>query len=156
MTENQTVAQDSVVSINYVLTDDEGAVIDTSEGAEPLTYLHGHGQIITGLESELEGRAVGDEASIRVEAGDGYGDHDPEKTVQVPRDRFEFEVTVGDFVQAQQQDGTTFPFQVVAVEPDQITLDGNHPLAGKALNFQVTVVAVRAASAEELEHGHSH
>ena len=156
MTDDQAIQQDTVVSIDYILTDDGGEVIDSSEESEPLTYLHGHGQIIPGLERELEGRTVGDSASVRVEAEDGYGEHDPEKVVEVPRDRFEFEIAVGDFVQAKQQDGTTFPFKVVEVAPDQVTLDGNHPLAGQALNFKVSVVAVRAATPEELDHGHSH
>ncbi len=156
MSQEKQIAADAVVSIEYALTSDDGTVIDSSEGGEPLTYIHGHGQLIPGLERELEGKSLGDAVEVRVEAEDGYGEHDPERLVEVPRDRFEFEISEGDFVQAQQQDGTTVPFQVVGVGESSITLDGNHPLAGKALNFKVEVVGIREATPEELDHGHVH
>ena len=156
MSEEKQVTEDTVVSIQYTLTGDDGAVIDSSEDGEPLTYLHGHGQLIPGLEQELEGRSVGDAVEVRIDAENGYGEHDPERLVEVPRDRFEFEVSEGDFVQAQQQDGTTMPFQVVGIGESTVTLDGNHPLAGKALNFKVEVVNIRDATSEELDHGHAH
>lgn len=156
MSEKKQVTEDTVVSIQYTLTGDDGAVIDSSEDGEPLTYLHGHGQLIPGLEQELEGRSVGDAVEVRIDAENGYGEHDPERLVEVPRDRFEFEVSEGDFVQAQQQDGTTMPFQVVGIGESTVTLDGNHPLAGKALNFKVEVMNIRDATSEELDHGHAH
>ena len=93
---------------------------------------------------------------MRIDAENGYGEHDPDRLVEVPRDRFEFDISEGDFVQAQQQDGTTVPFQVVGVEETTVTLDGNHPLAGKVLNFKVEVVGVRTATSEEIDHGHAH
>lgn len=156
MSEEKQIGADTVVSIEYTLTGDDGTVIDSSQGGEPLTYLHGHGQLIPGLEQELEGKSLGDAVEVRIDAENGYGEHDPERLVEVPRDRFEFDVSEGDFVQAQQQDGTTVPFQVVGVEESTVTLDGNHPLAGKALNFKVEVVDIRDATPEELDHGHAH
>ncbi|MCG6962683.1 MAG: peptidylprolyl isomerase [Acidobacteria bacterium] len=156
MSEKKLIAADTVVSIQYTLTGDDGTVIDSSEGGEPLTYLHGHGQLIPGLEQELEGKGLGDAVAVRIDAENGYGEHDPDRLVEVPRDRFEFDISEGDFVQAQQQDGTTVPFQVVGVEETTVTLDGNHPLAGKVLNFKVEVVGVRTATSEEIDHGHAH
>jgi FKBP-type peptidyl-prolyl cis-trans isomerase SlyD len=145
-----------VVSIDYKLTDDDGKLIDSSEGDEPLSYLHGHNQILPGLESALEGKVVGDTEKVHVAAGEGYGELDPEKVFAVPRDRFDFDVSVGQTLQAQMEDGQTVPFQVVELKEDSVILDGNHPLAGKALNFEVKVVAVRQATTEELDHGHAH
>ncbi len=150
------VARDRVVAIEYTLTDEEGAVIDTSRGDRPLEYLHGHGQLIPGLERALEGKAVGAAVSLDVPPEDAYGERDPERTVTVGRDQFDFDVQVGDFVQAQHPDGTAVPFQVVEVSEESVTLDGNHPLAGRTLHFEVEVVAVRPATEEELEHGHVH
>ncbi|NOZ78407.1 MAG: peptidylprolyl isomerase [Acidobacteria bacterium] len=150
MSTGHKVAEDMMVSIDYTLMDDEGAVIESSDGADPLSYLHGHGQIIPGLEKALEGRAAGDTAEIHIPARDGYGEHDPERMITVSRDMFGFDVTQGDFVEAEQQDGTTIPFQVVDLTETEVTLDGNHPLAGKNLNFSVTVVDVRPATEEEL------
>ena len=156
MNDNPTVAQDCVVSIHYTLTDDTGKVLDSSEGSEPLRYLHGRGQIIAGLERKLADAAVGDELELSVPAEEGYGEHDPSRIVEVSRDRLEFPVKTGDVVSAKEPSGHAVPFQVVAVDDDKVTLDGNHPLAGKNLNFSVRVVGVRPASAEELEHGHVH
>lgn len=156
MDDSATVGRDCVVSIHYTLTDESGKVLDSSEGAQPLTYLHGHGQIIEGLEKKLTNASVGDAFELTVPAEEGYGEHDPKRIVDVPRDRLDFDVKAGDVVNAKQPDGRTVPFQVMAVEEGKVTLDGNHPLAGKTLNFSVRVVRVRPASAEELEHGHAH
>ncbi len=156
MTDVSTVAKDCVVSIHYTLTDDAGKVLDSSEGAQPLSYLHGHGQIIAGLERKLSDAAVGDEFELSVPAGDGYGEHDPKRIIDVPRGRLDFDVKAGDVVSAKEPSGRTVPFQVVSVSDEHVTLDGNHPLAGKNLNFAVRVVAVRPASPEELEHRHAH
>ncbi len=150
MSEGQKVAEDMVVSIAYTLTDDEGAVIDSSEGADPLSYVHGHGQLIPGLEKALEGHVAGDSAKIDIPASEGYGEHDPQRVLTVSREMFGFDVTEGDYVQAEQQDGTKIPFQVVGLTDTEVTLDGNHPLAGKNLHFAVTVVDVRNATEEEL------
>ncbi len=156
MNETMPITADTVVSIDYTLRDDDGQVLDSSQGAEPLNYLHGHGQIIPGLEHELEGKQVGDELSIHIEAEDAYGPHDPERVVEVERSNFDFDVKAGDYVQAQHPDGSLMPFLVTAAGPEMVTLDGNHPLAGKALNFEIKVVGVRAATEDELAHGHAH
>ena len=115
MNETTKITDDMVVSIDYTLKDDSGEVLDSSEGGEPLSYLHGHGQIIPGLERELEGKTVGDELSLHIEAEDAYGAHDPERMVTVDRGNFEFDVKEGDYVQAQHPDGSVIPFLVTSV-----------------------------------------
>ncbi len=150
MHEEHEIAKDMVVSITYTLTDETGAVIDSSDRSDPLSYLHGHGQIIPGLEKALEGHRPGDSADIQIPASEGYGQRDPERIITVARDLFGFDVTEGDYVQAEQQDGTKIPFHVVGLTDTEVTLDGNHPLAGKDLHFSVTIVDVRAATGDEL------
>ena len=150
------IAQNTVVSIDYTLTNDEGDVLDTSSGAEPLTYIQGQGQIIPGLESALVGRSIGDSFRIRIPPNDAYGEHDPELVQQARREQFSGEAPeVGMQVDASGPDGHE-TLTVVAVEGDVVTLDGNHPLAGVTLTFEVTVVGVRAATSQELAHGHAH
>ena len=156
MSEQRTVGQDTVVSIEYTLKDDNGAILDSSEGGEPLQYLHGRGQIIDGLEKGLDGKMVGESVHVDVSPAEGYGEHDPERMVEVPRDQFDFDVKAGDFVQAQNPDGSVIPFRVAKVGEESVTLDGNHPLAGQSLHFDVKVVDVRPATEEEIAHGHVH
>jgi len=156
MTETNIIANDTVVSIEYTLKDDDGEILDSSVGAEPLSYLHGHGQIIPGLERELAGRTVGDELSLHIEAEDAYGVHDPDRMIEVERGNFDFDVKEGDYVQAQHPDGSVIPFLVTEVGEGNVTLDGNHPLAGKALNFEIKVVSIRQSTEEERDHGHVH
>jgi FKBP-type peptidyl-prolyl cis-trans isomerase SlyD len=153
---DDTITAGKVVGINYTLTDDEGTVLDTNAGGEPLAYLHGHGQIVAGLEKALEGQTLGNKVQISVPPEEGYGPSDPERRFDMPRDRFDFDVKAGDVVQAQLPDGQAVPLQVLEVKDDAVTLDGNHPLAGKTLNFDVEVINMREATAEELDHGHSH
>lgn len=150
MSDGSTVRRDHVISIEYTLRDDAGAVLDSNDGAEPLTYLHGHGQIIQGLEATLEGATVGDALDLVVPPDEGYGDHDPDQVFTVPRARLDFGVEAGDIVRAERENGASMPLQVVGVDDNTVTLDGNHPLAGKTLHFTVKVVAVRPATAEEL------
>jgi FKBP-type peptidyl-prolyl cis-trans isomerase SlyD len=151
------VAQDSVVTIHYTLKDDAGEVLDSSAGAEPLAYLHGHGNLVPGLERELEGKQAGDKVNVTVQPADGYGDYDKELVQRVPRRALQGipNIRVGLRLQTQTADG---PRTVVVtnVMGDMVTVDGNHPLAGKALNFEVEVTDVRAATEEELSHGHVH
>jgi FKBP-type peptidyl-prolyl cis-trans isomerase SlyD len=151
------IAQDSVVSIHYTLTSDSGEVIDSSSGADPLTYLQGHGNLIPGLERELEGKQSGEKLSVRVAPADGYGEMDDTLVQDVPRAAFAGapEIQVGMQFQAQSNHGPR-TVTVTKVETDVITVDGNHPLAGKHLNFAVEIIDVRAASEEELAHGHVH
>src|SRR5215470_10593206 len=150
------IAQDTVVSIDYTLSNDEGEVLDTSKGSEPLSYLHGKGQIIPGLETALTGRKAGDTFQIRIPADDAYGERDPDLVQQARRAQFGGEEPeVGMQVQADGPDGRE-TLTIVAIEGDVVTLDGNHPLAGVPLTFDVTVVGVRAATKQELAHGHAH
>jgi FKBP-type peptidyl-prolyl cis-trans isomerase SlyD len=153
-----TIAADTVVSIHYTLKLDNGEVVDTSSGGEPLAYLHGHGNIVPGLESELTGRNVGDEFAVKVSPEEGYGPRDPRGVQVVPRGNFpdEIEIQPGMQFQAQTEDGHQIPLTVAGVEGDKVTVDMNHPLAGQNLHFQIEVTAVRKATDEELEHGHVH
>ena len=151
------VARDAVVLIHYTLTNDAGEVLDSSAGAEPLAYLHGGGNIVSGLEEALEGKVAGDKLKVAVPAEKAYGTHDASLIQQLPKRSFQGigEVKAGMRFTAQTEHG---PRQVVVsrVVGDMVTVDGNHPLAGQALNFDVEVTEVRAATAEELTHGHVH
>ncbi len=151
------IAKDTVVAIDYTLKDDQGSVLDTSEGKQPLAYLHGNGNIIPGLEQALEGKQTGDELSVRIEPADAYGERRYELTQAVPRDLFQGvdDLQVGMQFQAGGEGGGQI-VTVTAIEGDQVTVDANHPMAGVPLNFDVKVVEVREASAEEKEHGHVH
>jgi len=150
------IAKHKVVSIDYTLTDDKGAVIDTSEGRGPLSYLQGAGNIIPGLENALEGKAEGDSLTVSIAPADGYGERDDSLTQEVPRHLFDTsDVEVGMQFQTQSESGAHV-VTVVGVTDEAVTVDANHPLAGENLNFDVKVVGVRDASEEELEHGHVH
>ncbi|MBV0932257.1 FKBP-type peptidyl-prolyl cis-trans isomerase [Marinobacterium weihaiense] len=151
------IAEKSVVSIHYTLTNAEGNVLDSSNGQEPLAYLHGAGNIIPGLENALAGKAVGDSLQVTVEPEEGYGPVRDELVQDVDRSAFAGidDVQPGMQFMAQTPWGEQ-PVTVVKVEGDNITLDGNHPLAGQTLTFDVEVVEIREASDEEVEHGHVH
>jgi FKBP-type peptidyl-prolyl cis-trans isomerase SlyD len=146
-----------VVSIDYTLRDDNGNIIDQSHGGE-FCYLHGAANIIPGLENALAGKVSGDELSVSIPAEEGYGLRDEAKTQVVPRNMFpdDVEIEVGMPFHAEGPEGQMLMVTVAAIDGDQITVDGNHPLAGENLHFEVTVRDVRDASAEELEHGHVH
>jgi FKBP-type peptidyl-prolyl cis-trans isomerase SlyD len=151
------IAQDKVVSIHYTLKNDAGEVLDSSSGGDPLAYLHGQGNLVSGLEKALEGRQAGDKLSVRVEPADGYGVRDDGLLQQVPRRQFGgANVQPGMQFHAQTSGGHARVVTVVRITGDMVTVDGNHPLAGENLNFDVEVTDVREASAEELEHGHVH
>ena len=151
------IAKDSVVSIHYTLKDDSGEVIDSSAGSDPLTYLHGHGNIVSGLENALEGKETGHKLAVTVPPGEGYGEYDPQLVQRVPRRALKGigDVRVGMHLQAQTAHGPR-PVTVTQLTGDMVTLDGNHPLAGKNLHFEIEVATVRAATEEELAHGHVH
>ena len=151
------IAKNSVVSFNYTLTDNAGEVIDASEKGQPLAYIHGIGFMIPGLEKEMEGKSAGDAFQVSVAPEDAYGRHDPELVKVVERALFgEVEsLQVGMQFQAETEDGVEV-VTVTRIEGDEVTVDGNHPLADMTLNFDVEIVDVREASAEELEHGHVH
>ncbi|MCE3026234.1 MULTISPECIES: peptidylprolyl isomerase [unclassified Salinicola] len=151
------IAQNSVVAFHYTLTNDAGEVLDSSEGRDPLTYLHGAGNIIPGLEKQLEGRTNGDKLTVAVEPSEGYGEVQPALVQEVPRDAFQGveEVQPGMQFQAQTQEGPLM-VTVTKVEGDTVTVDGNHPLAGEKLNFDVEITEVREATEDEVSHGHVH
>jgi len=147
-----------VVSMHYKLTDAEGTVIDSSEGSDPLTYLHGAGNIIPGLEKELVGKTEGATMQVTVDPAEGYGELNPEMIQTVPKEAFQGVETIepGMSFEAQGPDGSAQHIVVKEVDGDNIIIDANHPLAGKELNFDVEVVSVREATEEELDHGHVH
>jgi FKBP-type peptidyl-prolyl cis-trans isomerase SlyD len=146
-----------VVTLAYTLKDDDDRIIDQSDDGS-FCYLHGASNIIPGLENALTGKAAGDELSVSVPPEQGYGVHDVEKTQAVPRDMFpaDEEIEAGMQFHAEGPDGHALVVTVVKVEDDRITVDGNHPLAGVRLNFDVKVMEVRAATGEEIAHGHVH
>ena len=151
------ITDGTVVSMEYALRDDEGSVIDQSQPGQPLAYLHGHKNIIPGLESALQGKSAGDQVEVRVSPEEGYGEPNPALEQVVPKDRFQGieNIEVGMQFQASTDQGPV-SVRVVKVEDEDVTVDGNHPLAGKHLNFNVTVQDVRSATEEELAHGHVH
>jgi len=151
------IAADRVVLIHYTLKDDAGAVLDTSAGAEPLAYIQGHGNLVVGLEKALEGKRDGDTVAVAVPPADGYGVHDAALIQRVPKRSLQGsgEIKKGMQFQARTEHGMRM-FTVTGMVGDMVTLDGNHPLADKTLYFDVEIVSVRAATAEELEHGHVH
>ena len=152
------IGNESVVSMHYKLTDDNGNVLDSSEGAEPLTYLHGAGNIIPGLENALVGKVAGDTEQVRVEPADAYGEVMAELIQTVDKAAFQGVETVeaGMSFEAQAENGAVQRITVTKVEGDEVTIDANHPLAGVTLNFDVEIVDVREATKEEIDHGHAH
>ncbi|MDN3640647.1 peptidylprolyl isomerase [Simiduia curdlanivorans] len=151
------IADKLVASIHYTLTNDEGEVIDSSAGHEPLDYIQGLGNIIPGLENALNGKAVGDKLQVVIEPIDGYGEYNAELVQELPRTMFEGvdTIEVGMAFQAQTAAGMQV-VEVKEVDDETVTIDGNHQLAGQRLHFDVEVVAIREASADELSHGHVH
>jgi len=151
------VQNDHVVSIDYTLKNDDGEVMDSSESTGPLAYLHGHHNIIPGLEKALDDKSVGDTFTVSIEPAEAYGERDEGAIQTVPRSMFQGvdEIEPGMRFQAQTQGGVTV-VTVKEVNGDEITLDANHELAGETLHFDVEVKDVRAASDEEKEHGHVH
>lgn len=145
------------VSIHYTLTNDEGEVIDSSIGSDALVYLHGKGNIISGLERELAGKAVGEQFTVRILAEDAYGEFMPERVQVIPRSMFEGidHLEVGMQFHADVSEGPGI-VSIVDIDGDDITIDGNHPLAGMPLTFDVEIVDIRPATSEELDHGHVH
>ncbi|WP_151703460.1 FKBP-type peptidyl-prolyl cis-trans isomerase [Nitrincola alkalilacustris] len=149
------IAENTVVSIHYTLSNTAGEVMDSSEGQDPLAYLHGANNIIPGLENALVGKVSGDSLQVVVEPDQAYGEVREELIQSVDRSNFVdiAEIQVGMQFMAQTPWGEQ-PVTVVEVEGDNIVLDGNHPLAGQTLTFDVKVVDVREATAEELTEGH--
>jgi len=151
------IGKDCVAIIDYTLKDDDGDVLDDSQNGE-FVYLHGAQNIIPGLEAALSGKQAGDQVNVSLEPKDAYGERDPERIQVVPRDMFETdeEIVAGMQFHAQSPDGQMMVITVSEVDDDEITIDGNHAMAGMNLHFDVSVVDVREATVEELAHGHVH
>ena len=151
------VAKNKVVSIHYILKSDIGEVLDSSEGKSPLPYIHGTGQLIQGLEKELEGKEAGTELKVVVPPEEAYGEYSKDQVFVVGKAGFQGdeELTVGLQVQVDTGNGQAIAV-VTKIEGENVTLDLNHPLAGTTLHFDVKIEDVRDATAEELDHGHSH
>jgi len=151
------IANNRVVSIAYTLKDNDDNIIDQSDDGS-FCYLHGASNIIPGLEDALTGKSTGDELSVSIPPEQGYGVRDADRIQAVPREMFPAEDTIEPGMQfhTQSPDGQMLVVMVAKVEDDMVTVDGNHPLAGVQLNFDVKIMEIREATAEELEHGHVH
>ncbi|NIP99867.1 MAG: peptidylprolyl isomerase [Nitrospinaceae bacterium] len=151
------VKKDAVVSLNYVLKNDDGQELDKSSADQPFAYLHGNNQIVPGLENALEGLAVGDQKEVTVSPSEGYGEHVPGLQMAVDRSNFPEDMELQEGMQfSAEVGGNNRVFTITGLEADKVQVDGNHPLAGQTLHFAVEVVGVRDATQEELEHGHVH
>ncbi len=152
------VAKDTVVSIHYTVKDKAGKKLETSIGEEPMIYLHGHKQIIPGLEKALSGKTVGEKFNISVAAKDGYGAYNDSLKSVLKKDQFadKREVKVGSIFQFSDPEGNPVVVRVTQVKGNDVTVDGNHPFAGQDLSFAVEVVGIREATKEEIAHGHAH
>jgi FKBP-type peptidyl-prolyl cis-trans isomerase SlyD len=151
------ISDKKVVGIHYTLTNENGEVLDSSSGADPLYYLHGYKNIIQGLEEALVNKEKDEKLSVSIPPEKAYGLRDDKNMLQVNKDQFEGvdDIKIGMEVQTQGEHGVQL-FRVSKVFGDTVILDGNHPLAGETLNFEVEVIDIREATSEELEHGHVH
>lgn len=150
------IKKNTVVAFEYTLKDKDGNVIDTSVGREALQYLQGAGNIIPGLEKEMEGLSVGDKKHVEVAPEEGYGVSDPALVIEVPRSAIQVpgEIELGMRFHAQDANGGIHAFSVIGVTDEKIKLDGNHPLAGTRLFFDVEIKSVREATEEEIAMKH--
>ncbi len=151
------IEKNTVASLAYQLTIEDGVVVDQSTVDAPLDYLHGHNNLITGLERELEGKVAGDKFTVTIAPEDAYGEHNEDLVQRVPADVFQGvdELEVGMRFLADTDQGP-IPVEITEVDGDEVVVDGNHMLAGQSLTFTVEVVAVRAATEDEIAHGHIH
>lgn len=152
------ITDKSVVSIHYKLTNDQGEVLDSSEGNDPLVYMHGTRSIIKGLENELAGKAAGDKLDVVVQPEEGYGIVNPELIQEVPHSAFDGveDIQPGMQFEAKNPEGHRQLITVEEIKESGVTINANHPLAGQVLHFNVSVEEVREATTEELAHGHAH
>jgi FKBP-type peptidyl-prolyl cis-trans isomerase SlyD len=146
-----------VVTMDYTLTDEAGRVIDSSEGRDPFSYIHGTGSLIRGVESALDGKSPGDSFKVTISPKQGYGERDESLVEAIPRKMFQSDRDLEPGMRFQtSSDPGALVVTVVRIEDDTVTVDGNHPLAGVTLIFAIAVRNVREATAEELSHGHIH
>lgn len=152
------IGKHSVVSIHYTLKNDAGDIMDSSDGGEPLAYLHGENNLIPGLERELQGKATGARFSATIAPGDAYGEVNQDLIQTISKRMFQGvdDIEVGMTFVAQSEHGQRRQVRVVEVEGDDVTIDANHPMAGQTLHFDVEVVEVRPATQQEIDHGHVH
>ncbi len=152
------VAKNHVVSMHYTLTGPDGTEIDSSSGSDPFRYLHGARNIVPGLEKALEGKSAGDEFQVEIQPEEAYGQRADELIQMVPRNLFQGvdKVEAGQSFRSEGEDGSVRTITVLEVDGDNVKVDANHPLAGMVLSFDISVVDVRDASEEEIEHGHVH
>jgi FKBP-type peptidyl-prolyl cis-trans isomerase SlyD len=141
------------VSLTYSVYDEEGDLVDASEEGSPLTYLHGYGQLVPGLERQLEGMWAGQKRSVQVPADEAYGEHDPDDVFQVARDELPDpdQVRLEDEFEFDDDNGDSYLLRVVEILDDGFIVDANHPLAGIALRFEIEVVSVDIATDDEIE-----
>ncbi len=151
------VADDLVVTMEYELSVD-GEVVDSSTEEGPIQFVQGHGNIIVGLEQAIRGMAVGERKQVKIPAAEGYGEFDPDQIVDIPIEDFPEEIPLEDGIELEMkdQDGDMLFARIIAVSQSHVRLDFNHPLSGKDLHFRVQIVSLRAATPEELAHGHAH
>ncbi|MCS7205684.1 MAG: peptidylprolyl isomerase [Leptospiraceae bacterium] len=151
------VRKNTVVTIDYVLKDDFGNILDSTQGRSPLKYLHGNGNLIPGIEKALEGKEKGDFIKVSIPPEDGYGYIDESLIQEVPKEIFEDpeDLEIGMQFSAQTEEGT-YILTVKEIREETVIVDGNHPLAGKNLNFEIRILNIREATLEEIAHRHAH
>lgn len=150
------ISKNNVVTLDFTVSNIDGEILDTTEDKQPLEYLHGTGYLVSGLEDELEGKVVGEDFDVTLRPDQAYGERDNSLIQTVPGELFDgMEVAEGDTFVAETDDGHR-PVTIIEVSEESVTVDGNHPLAGMTLTFKGVVRGVRAATAEELDHGHVH
>ena len=151
------IKKNTVVSLSYCLKNAEGQELDRAEADKPLSYLHGHNQIVSGLETALEGLTPGDKKDVQLSPEEGYGEIIPDLRLKLPRSKFPEDMQIQPGVQFEANLGENrHIFTVIGEEGDDVKIDGNHPLAGESLHFSVEILKVREATEEEITHGHSH
>jgi len=149
-----TINENKVVTFEYTLKNDSGEIIDSSADSAPITYIHGSGNIIPGLEAELEGKKVGDKFHASIEPEDGYGIRYEELVQKIDKDRLSHlpKIELGAQIQAYDENGMQI-FTIVGISDTDVTLDGNHPLSGQKLHFDVEIIDMREATEDEIEFG---
>jgi FKBP-type peptidyl-prolyl cis-trans isomerase SlyD len=148
------IIKNSVVTLNYTVTDPDGAVID--DGSQPLVYLHGgYDSLFLRLEEELHGKAIGDNLKVKLQPPDAFGDYDESLVAVEDADMFPENIAVGMAFERVSDDGEVI-YRITDIADGKVVVDGNHPLAGVALIFDMTVTGVRPATEEEIAHGHVH
>ena len=152
------LAQNKAITFNYTLKDDEGNILDTTKGSSPFSFLSGNGQILPKLEDAMSGMLLGSKKKVEVDATDAYGEYNEEAVQIVERSNFPTDVDLQPGMQfvTNSPDGHQMPFIISEIKEDSITIDFNHPLAGKNLEFDVELLDIRDATAEEIAHGHIH